>query len=222
MNLKDYLSKTFLFRDVEGEKNSDIFSNISPYTKTYEKGEAVFSPDTKVKRLGFVISGECEVRRLRSDNTYVPLNKLKRYDSFGIISLFSENREFPTYVFSTQKCSVLFIDAKDVEYLIANDHRISVSIIKFLTNRIEFLNQKIATFSSAKVDEKLAHFILLEAKRLGCLEFEFNKKRSAEAISSGRASLYRAMDALTEKELITYDSKKIYIKDLDGLERMSK
>ena len=58
-------------------------------------------------------------------------------------------------------------------------------------------------------------------KSTGLLEFELNRKRTAELISTGRASLYRALDALRDEGYITYDSKKIYINDPKGLERNS-
>jgi len=52
--------------------------------------------------------------------------------------------------------------------------------------------------------------------------FDFNKKKSAEALNCGRASLYRALASLESEGYISFESKKINIIDLEGLERISK
>ena len=84
------------------------------------------------------------------------------------------------------------------------------------------LNGKVAAFSGTSCEEKLISSIISTAKSLGKLEFPFNRKRTAESISCGRASLYRAMESLKSRGLIDYDNKKIYIKDLNSLERTKK
>ena len=95
-----------------------------------------------------------------------------------------------------------------------------MNIIEFLTEKINFLNDKIAAFSGGSVEEKLASHILLLSKKNNSLEFDFNKKKSAEALNCGRASLYRAISALESAGYISLDNKKIIINDPEGLERI--
>ena len=72
------------------------------------------------------------------------------------------------------------------------------------------------------MEKKLASYLMLSSKKLNSNEFELNRKKTSELISTGRASLYRALDSLASSGVITYDSKKIYINDPEGLERISK
>ncbi len=97
-----------------------------------------------------------------------------------------------------------------------------MNVIRFMSERILFLNEKIATFSGDNVEQKLARLLLCEKIYTDSCEFAFNKKKAAETINSGRASLYRALESLAEKGLITFDNKIIKIIDLCGLERISK
>ena len=91
-----------------------------------------------------------------------------------------------------------------------------------MANRINFLNERISTYSGGSCEEKLASYIIYLSKQTQCLEFEFNKKRGAEAIGCGRASLYRAIAYLTNSGAIISDDKKIIIKNISILERISK
>ena len=106
--------------------------------------------------------------------------------------------------------------------LIKENYLVSLNIIRFMCQRITFLNEKIATFSGDNVEQKLARLLLSDSINTGLDEFKFNKKRAAETINAGRASLYRALDTLSEKGLILLNNKTIKILDRQGLERISK
>ena len=83
--------------------------------------------------------------------------------------------------------------------------------------------EKAAIFSFKKLIFCVKKLIRLSLKKKhNLLEFEFNKKKSAEALNCGRASLYRAIDALRSSGLITLADKKIIINDPEGLERITK
>jgi CRP-like cAMP-binding protein len=99
---------------------------------------------------------------------------------------------------------------------------VAMNIIEFFARKVGFLNDKIASFSGGSVEEKLAGYILEQQRKNNSLSFDFNKKKSAEALNCGRASLYRAIAALEEVGYVTFDSKKIFINDLKGLERIFK
>ena len=83
------------------------------------------------------------------------------------------------------------------------------------------LNKKIATFSADSVEEKFAFYILSEYQRTASLSFSLNLSKVAKTLNAGRASVYRAIDHLKSLSLIAFENKKIYISDLEGLERIS-
>lgn len=214
-----FFENTFLFKDLSTKDASLILSDAEIEERTYQKGETIYSPDGFGRKIGFVYKGECTVSRQSGENM-IPLNTAARYDSFGILTCFSEEREFPTVVTARTVCTVLFIRAEELEALIEKNHLISINIIRFLSNKINFLNDKIAAFSGGSIEEKLAKYLLGLKKKHGSSEFDFNKKKSAESLNCGRASLYRAIDALEKSGYVTIENKKIIINDPEGLERI--
>lgn len=216
-----FLEKTFLFIGICADDVEQLIKNASIEEKSFSRGEVIYSPDDFEKKIGFVYSGECVVSR-ESQGTIVPLNSVTEFDSFGIVAVFSERNEFPTIVKAKTNCTVLFFTADDILRLIDLDSRISLNVIRFLTDKINFLNDKVAAFSAGSVEGKLASYILGLSKKHGALEFEFNKKKSSEALNCGRASLYRAIGALEAGNFISFENKKIYIQDPEGLERIKK
>ncbi len=219
---KIFLMNTFLFDGLSNDERMRLI-NILPVIKVqYFRGDVIYSPSGFERRIGFVYDGECAVTSPSSQDSQVTFNRLKAGASFGVTTLFSEKNEFPTVVLAKTNCSVLFIEFEQIQQLIEQNKQIALNIMRFMTNRIEFLNERIASFSAGTVERKLVAYILENIKRTDELEFCFNKKQCAEALGCGRASLYRALDILVSEELITLSKNKIIINDRTGLERKQK
>ncbi len=221
-NYSTFFENTFLFHGVDQYDIEKLTDKAAVEERSYKKNDIIYSPDAFVEKIGFVFSGECTVARPCSGDNSVPLNTLKTGDSFGIITVFAKHADFPTMVYAKNECTILFIKAEDVLNFVKDSPVVAMNVITFLTERIEFLNDKISAFCGATVEKKLASYIISIVKRRAEKEFDFNKKRSAEALNCGRASLYRAMDSLEQSGCVKFADKKIHILDLSGLERISK
>ncbi len=219
--MKEFLKDVFLFNGMDDEKIDEALETIDPIIVEYSKKDEIYSKFSREQRLGFVVSGECKVERIKHDGLPVPLNVMKSGNSFGVISVFSSEDEFPTIITATKDTRIIYITKSDTEKLIRNYPEIALNVIKFLSKKIIFLNRKVATFSEDTVESKLASFLSDEYTKYGA-EFVFNCKRSAEAISVGRASLYRAISSLSDEGIIKLENKKIIILDHEGLERKTK
>ena len=220
--ISEYMSGLFLFSGIDGNTLTEILKTVNPEIIKFRSGVTIYSPSEFEKKIGFIVSGKCEVQRLRHDGGCVPLNVLHKNDSFGIIAILANEEEFPTRIVSKGVTEIMFVCEKDFRYLIGKFPKISENVIKFLSRKVVFLNQKIATFSSESVVEKLASYIYSEAKKAESLEISFNCKKSADAINAGRASLYRALDKLTSDDIIELENKKLKIKNYEKLERILK
>ena len=216
----DFLLNTFLLSSIPQSDALNILSEINCEIKEFSHGEVIYTPSQYEKKIGFVLDGECIINRLKSDGSLVPLNTLKSGGSFGILAVLSDESEYPTQIISSKKSKILFIDKEDFLSVTKKYPQISMNVISFLTKKISFLNYKISMFTSDNIEQKLAYYILLEYKKKQKTEFAFNCKKTAESLNVGRASLYRAINSLTESGCVLIENKKIHILDLNGLERI--
>ena len=148
----------------------------------------ICSPELYKRKIGFVISGECEVCRYKHDGGCIPLNTLVRGDSFGISTIFSD-KSFPTVIYAKKRSEIFFIDADELLCLIERFPAVALNIIKFQNDRIAFLNNKIETFSAGTAEERLACFLLTECKKNDSNTISLNRKKTSEILGIGRASL---------------------------------
>ena len=216
MTNERFLSDTFLFSGIEERIIAELVGG-STIVKKFEKGELIYSNDSEEKMIGFVKCGECVVTDALGR---VPINTLTTHASFGITAVFSDE-DFPTYIYAKKVCTVLFFKKEDLFRMMSILPDISKNIIAFLVNRITFLNKKISTFCADSVEKKLAAHLMDKRKTFGD-SFELNLKQTADEISSGRASLYRALASLESEQIIYRNAKKITVINVAELERITK
>ena len=219
--LVPFLSELFLFKNTSFDVLNKIAAQYEFQIFEFESGENIYTPDDFSKKVGFVYSGECVVEKQKSDGDSVPLNLLRKNDSFGIMTVFSSSNKFPTSVKAKKQSRIVFIEGEVIVSLIKEYSEIALSVIEFMSSRIEFLNSKIATFSAGSVEEKLALYILREYENQSSDKIKLNLSKTAEILNAGRASIYRAINSLEELNLIKFENKKIYILDPTGLERIT-
>lgn len=220
--LPSVLKQSFLF---DGLTDNEILNIITPLEVEilhFEKNRTIFSPESYERKVGFVIIGECVVVKKRTGFDDIPLSIINIGGSFGILTCFTMHKEYPTYVISKQPSTVAFFKDDDIINLAKTNTTIAFNVIKFLGNRIDFLNDKITAFSSPSVEMKLVSYLLSEYREHNSLVLEINKAGLAHKLGAGRASVYRAIQKLKDAKIITTQTKKIIINDLTGLERMSR
>jgi len=80
-----------------------------------------------------------------------------------------------------------------------------------LSDKIRFLNRKIAFFTSGSTEKKLAGYILSLPIENNTVKLDMNMSKLASSLDIGRASLYRAFESLEENCFITRENNLIKI-----------
>lgn len=218
MKIVQILSETFLFRGINEKTLERIISENPPSLSTYKRGDLIYSSMDERKLVGFVASGRCEIRIDSNERTKTLLNTLSTGESFGVLSIYSDD-DFPTKIYATVNCSVIFFSDSQIRHFVNNYSQITQNLIIFLAGRISFLNKKISTFTGVRVEDRLWSFLLSEREKHSSDIIPFNYQKTSEEINAGRASVYRAVSSLEESGLIKLIDKQIQIIDPKGFER---
>lgn len=217
--MKDYckiLADFFIFEGLSEDELSLAVSTADCYQMEYASGKDIFSPSSHKRSVGYIVKGSVSVFKSNGDKKTL-LNIIGRGNAFGVAGLFSD--EYPTCVTAKTKCTVVFIDADKMLSLIEKFPTVAKNYIRFLSDRIRFLNDKIDSFTKGSVEGRVAKLLLSRAN--GSVTSIGNMSRTASALDIGRASLYRILSLLEEKGIIEQNENEIIIKDKTYLERTS-
>ena len=217
--------------DVEKVLSHRLFSGIDPQemlqkmkdanvaSTVFEAGEDIYSPHSKEKKLGFVLSGAASVFSA-DDGNRVLLRILETGDSFGVANLFSCQDRFVSFIVAKKTCRILFLSHSFVSSLLQENHTFRMNYIHFLSDRICFLNDKISCVTAGSPERKLAFFLLAAGEEQGAsYSLSIHANSLSEMLNVGRASLYRAFETLETENLIRRNGKQITVLDKNALKK---
>jgi len=208
------ISEMFLF---SGMSESEIIGYLNECEHLhYSSGDIIHSSKSPLHGIGIVLSGRA---RIISGNNDTLLRILKQDDFFGVASLFSIDEHNRTSVIASCKCSILVIPENVVMRIISSDKNAAMRYIKFLSDRINFLNSRIGSLSAGDSVAKVAGYILsLNFNSDGVALLEEALTNVASRLNIGRASLYRTIDRFVADGFIKRDKNSMEILNRDGLE----
>lgn len=174
--------------------------------QSYCKGDTIYTPQTAKRALAMVMEGHVRVWQGR-----VPMNDLVEGDVFGAAALFGTDEEYPSTIVAESDCRVMFISQETVVLWMKEVPQVAENYVGFLSDRIRFLNRRLATLTAGQADGKLWRYLLAHRDEDGVIFVAEGMSALAERLDMGRSSLYRSLDALVLAGRIRRERKKIYI-----------
>lgn len=204
------LREVEMFSSVSPEILSSVLSNDEVEVVDYKKGEIIYSSEVYRASIGLILKGSARVLKVENG---VMVSKLTEGDIFGCAVLFSGKEYFVNEITATKDTKVVYVGKGSILKLMQLEGNFSVEYIRYLSDRIYFLNKRIANFTGGSAESRLANYLL------GCFAdyktYELDRSMSQLAVSLdiGRASLYRAFESLIESGAIQRNGKNIRLAD---------
>ncbi len=193
----DKVSEMFLFRAVDKITVTVAMYKEGCTVETYNEGELIFSPDKFQRKLGLVAEGSVKAYSGDSDSL---INVIPEGGVFGVASMFGADDQYCSKVVAGKHCKIIFFSESLVLQLIYEDRMVMLNYINFLSNKVRFLNKKIATYTADSAKSKLLRYLMGLAEQQNSTKGEvvlpISCQQLAETLNMGRASLYRAFEEL--------------------------
>lgn len=158
-----------------------------------KKGETIYIKES----LCCLASGRAAVAASGSDSTV--MKKLLPGDVFGCSVLFGG--EAVTDILALSDCIAVTVSKQAVCRIFDEVEGAAVGYIRFLSEKIRYLNGRISDLAAKGTDERLLSFIKKATSADGRLKISVTDL--SKRIGVGRTSLYRSLTSLTEQGLIT-------------------
>lgn len=207
---RSVVAGSFLLEGVEPPE--DFLRQLQPIR--FQPGEEIYSAQRFRSAIAILLSGSAQVR----GHSGVLMNLLGPGDCFGVAALFHPVEEYVTTVSARTAVSLVFITDKELTNLFRRCPQCAVNYISFLSRRICFLNRRIESFTAPSALAGLGLW-LLEQEHEGEVKVLQGYTRLAQLLNIGRASLYRSLDLLVEREAITRQERTICILDREKLKK---
>jgi len=204
----------------------ELFKNASPAViklalsaddcniQIFGSNEKIYVPGQKGVALGIILRGKAEAFSA-DPGKEVLIRTLSAGDMFGVSSLFDKNASFSSKIVSKGGARILFISESSLSQLIENDQTIMYNYIKFMADRIRYLNEKIMYFTAGSTERRLALYLASYGKK--SIKMTISMTDLANTLDVGRASLYRAFDKLSDDGYIIRSEKIVLLLNRDQM-----
>lgn len=207
----------FLFTGLSHTERAKALSVLRPEFLRVKEGERVVHAGESGGRLFFLLSGRTSVYRIGGEKP-VLLNQLRSGDCFGAASLFS-NGETPTEIVAETDCRCAVIREENLTRWFSSCPAAAINYIRFISEKLVFLNRRVRDYSAATSDEKTACLLLNEADENGVAVLK-NVSSLIKTMNLSRASFYRSVSSLLSRGIISKKGNAIQIinpKEMKGI-----
>lgn len=193
----------FLFRDVPAEGLD--WALAQGELVRAGRAETLYTPERFRHSLGLVLNGRVRVTRA---SLFVGI--LGQGDWFGAAALFNGREAYPSTLTALCGCEALLFSQETVSGLMARWPAAGTNYIRYLSDRICFLSDRLDSLAAGSAEEKVRQFLLRSADGAG--QTNAPAAGIAKALGLGRASVYRAFDSLERQGFLTRAGKIIQLK----------
>lgn len=209
------LENCILFKGLTGQQIVELLYSVSFKEKTYKKEEIIASSDDEVRHLLIVIKGSVRGEMIDFSGKTIKIEDIESPRMLAPAFLFGKNNRFPVNIVSNEETLLLVISKDSFLNLLQTNKRVLTNYLNSISNRAQFLSNKIKFLSFQTIKGKIAHFFLQLMLRSGKNEFILDKSQNdlAEMFGVARPSLSRALRELHAEGMINAEGKKIKILD---------
>lgn len=197
------LSAFFLFEGLDEAALCAIEQRLEAPV-TYRRGQVVYNTHTFRRAVGLIVRGAVTVR----SSGEVIINHLHAGEIFGVAALFDQEQEtYVTEILADEDTAVRFIPQELMSRLLADFPPIAERYIRFLSDRVRFLNRKLSALTIGNTENRLYHYLLSHQDERGTIRLPDTMTELAKALNMGRSSLYRALDTLVREGILVKEDK---------------
>lgn len=187
---RELLRSFFLFRNLSEEEFDKAAAKLQ--LREFDKSQPIYTRHSFQSSLAIVLSGEAAVYK----DSRTLLNMLWPGSCFGAAALFAPAEEYVTTVIAVRASTLALLPAESFTELLREFPDMALEYIAFLSDRIQFLNKKIESFTMDSAEEAVWSWLISRADESGRLRVSGGYSRLARELSIGRASLYRALSQM--------------------------
>jgi CRP-like cAMP-binding protein len=214
---RQLLSRSFLFRGTRPDTLNVALQDVQTERRNFPKGTVIFSRNKFDRAFCVLLAGKISVTKETADGRGLHISTLLPGAYFGAAALFNSSGSFATELTAMTACRIILFPESLLLQLMRYDFAVAENYIRYQSERILFLNEKIASLSAGSAEKRLAHYLLENAQMtengLLCPLSSVSMSSLANSLNIGRASLYRALDALVRSGAVINQNKDILIQD---------
>jgi len=199
-----------------------IFAVIPYRTKKYQSGSIIAQSGEVVNYLMLVITGVVKGEMVDFSGKLIKIEDIPAPGALAPAFVFGNRNKYPVNIITVSDSEILVIEKGEFLRLLMKNDKVLINFLDMISNRSQFLSEKIKFLNFKTIKSKLAQYILkLAGDGLFCVKMDKTQNDLADYFGVARPSVARAIGDMEESMLIKAEGKTIRILDREGLIRLT-
>lgn len=215
------LEQTPLFFGLKNDEIRSILDRVPHKVKKFSAGTMIAQSGEIVNSLMIVVTGTVKGEMVDYAGKVIKIEDIPAPGALASAFLFGSRNKFPVNVLAVSDSELLLIEKTDFLTFMMKNDIIMVNFLDMISNRSQFLSEKIKFLNFKTIKGKLAHFILLKSGRENLpVNLGMTQNDLADFFGVARPSVARALGDMEEGGLILAKGKIITILDRERLSQL--
>lgn len=192
-------------------------------TRNYKKDMLIFVEGEPGEAFYFIKKGNVKVYRSYPDGREHILSILGEGNVFAEATLFT-GISYPASASAYEDCTIGMIKNSDMENMVVNTPTLALALIKVMSQKLIFSQQKIRDLTFSDVFARTAAELLKLSEQFGKedkgevkITVEFSRQQLAELVGTTRETISRVISKFKKEKAIREEGNNIVITDSDKL-----
>jgi CRP/FNR family transcriptional regulator, dissimilatory nitrate respiration regulator len=211
------LSKSPLFLGLEPHETEVLISEVPFRIKKFTEGALISQSGEPVGSLMIVLKGVLKGEMADYAGRVIKIEDIPAPGAIAAAFIFGSRNRFPVNVIAVSDGELLLIEKGDFLKLLMKEASILVNFLDMISNRSQFLSEKIKFLSFKTIRGKLAHYLLQRSDNKSSFTLDMTQNELADYFGVTRPSVARVLGELGDEGYIETKGKSILIIDREGL-----
>lgn len=216
------ISNSPFFKGLSPQEVESILGKIAHSVKSFAKGQTIAQREEEVKNLCIVVEGSVKGEMVDFSGKILKIEEMFAPQPIAHAFLFGERNRYPVDVIAIEDCKILFIPKPEVIRMLQQSDIILRNYLNAISNRAQFLSNKLWFLSFKTIKEKVAHYLLnlSRSETNKTIMLPKSHQELAEFFGVTRPSLARVFAEMQDEGIITVNRREVVIKNRDKLLEM--
>ncbi len=211
-----------LFAGFTEEEAEKILKQVHIKIRKYNAGSQIAQIGEKVTSLMLILDGITKGEMVDYTGRLIKIEDITAPGALAAAFLFGDRNHFPVNVAAVTNTKILIIEKSEFLRLLKTSDKLLLNFLNIISNRSQFLSEKIKFLNFKTIRGKLAQFVLQRTTmekpsfKLGMTQTDL-----ADYFGVARPSLSRALKELEDDRLIEAHGKTIRVTDRKRLAELT-
>jgi CRP-like cAMP-binding protein len=218
-NIIGLLKECTLFRGMSEEEISRVLTGHLGRINRYSGDTLIAQAGEEVRSLQILLQGSVKGEMIDYTGKVIKIEDISPPRPLAPAFLFGKQNRYPVNITTGEEVVVLSIPRDRFLSMLQESEKVLVNFVNIVSNRGQFLSNKIKFLSFTTIKGKLAQYLLDLSRQTGSSSFVLPHSQSqlSELFGVARPSIGRAISELNRDGIFRTDGKRVEILDHSGL-----